>query len=68
MRVCRADDDDGVDRWIVSKMLKLGDDFTDMVERYRTLDVQAIAGRVLPGAPGATSSVGMAGADSVGEP
>ena len=40
----------GVDRWIVSKMLKLGDDFTDMVERYRTLDVQAIAERVLPGA------------------
>jgi ubiquinone/menaquinone biosynthesis C-methylase UbiE len=39
----------GVDRWIVSKMLKLGDDFTDMVEKYRTLDVQAIAHRVLPG-------------------
>jgi ubiquinone/menaquinone biosynthesis C-methylase UbiE len=39
----------GVDRWIVSKMLKLGDDFTDMVERYRTLDVRAIAERVLPG-------------------
>ena len=39
----------GVDRWIVSKMLKLGDDFTDMVEKYRTLDVQAIANRVLPG-------------------
>jgi ubiquinone/menaquinone biosynthesis C-methylase UbiE len=39
----------GVDHWIVSKMLKLGDDFTDMVEKYRTLDVQAIAERVLPG-------------------
>jgi ubiquinone/menaquinone biosynthesis C-methylase UbiE len=39
----------GVDRWIISKMLNLGDDFTDMVERYRTLDVQAIAERVLPG-------------------
>ncbi|WP_435010550.1 methyltransferase domain-containing protein [Tundrisphaera lichenicola] len=39
----------GVDRWIVSKALKLGDDFTDMVERYRTLDVRAIAERVLPG-------------------
>ena len=39
----------GVDRWIVSKMLKLGDDFTEMVEKYRTLDVQAIANRVLPG-------------------
>lgn len=39
----------GVDRWIVSKGFKLGDDFTDMVERYRSLDVQAIAERVLPG-------------------
>jgi ubiquinone/menaquinone biosynthesis C-methylase UbiE len=39
----------GVDRWIVSKLLKLGDDFTDMVEKYRDLDVQAIASRVLPG-------------------
>ncbi len=39
----------GVDRWIVSKLLKLGDDFTDMVERHRTLDVRAIAERVLPG-------------------
>ncbi len=39
----------GVDRWIVSKGLKLGDDFTDMVERYRSLDVRAIAERVLPG-------------------
>jgi ubiquinone/menaquinone biosynthesis C-methylase UbiE len=39
----------GVDRWIVSKMLNLGDDFTDMVERHRTLDVRAIAERILPG-------------------
>jgi ubiquinone/menaquinone biosynthesis C-methylase UbiE len=39
----------GVDHWIVSKMFKLGDDFTDMVEKYRTLDVLAIAERVLPG-------------------
>jgi ubiquinone/menaquinone biosynthesis C-methylase UbiE len=39
----------GVDRWIVSRMLKLGDDFTDMVEKYRSLDVQGIAERVLPG-------------------
>ncbi len=38
-----------VDRWIVSKGLKLGDPFTDMVERHRTLDVRAIAERVLPG-------------------
>ena len=39
----------GVDRWIVAKGLKLGEPFTDMVERHRDLDVRAIAGRVLPG-------------------
>jgi ubiquinone/menaquinone biosynthesis C-methylase UbiE len=39
----------GVDRWIVSKMMKLGDDFTDLVEKKRDLDVRAIAERVLPG-------------------
>ena len=38
-----------VDHWIVSKMMKLGDDFTEMVEKYRTLDIQAIAEKVLPG-------------------
>jgi ubiquinone/menaquinone biosynthesis C-methylase UbiE len=39
----------GVDRWIISKLFKLGDPFTDMVEKYRTLDVEAIADSVLPG-------------------
>jgi ubiquinone/menaquinone biosynthesis C-methylase UbiE len=39
----------GVDRWIVSKLFKLGDEFTDMVEKYRTLDIPGIAERVLPG-------------------
>ena len=39
----------GVDRWIVSKLLNLGDDFTDLVERKRDLDVAAIGRRVLPG-------------------
>ena len=34
----------GIDRWIVSHMMHLGDSFTDMVERHRDLDVQAIAG------------------------
>jgi len=29
-------------------MLHLGDDFTDMVERYRSLDVEAIGRRVFP--------------------
>ncbi len=37
----------GVDNWVVSKMMHLGDSFTEMVERHRNLDVQAIAGRVL---------------------
>jgi hypothetical protein len=37
----------GLDRWIVSRLMHLGDSFTDMVERHRDLDVQAIAGRVL---------------------
>ena len=37
----------GVDRWVVSHLMHLGDSFTDMVERHRNLDVQAIAGRVL---------------------
>jgi ubiquinone/menaquinone biosynthesis C-methylase UbiE len=36
-----------VDRWVVSKLMHLGDSFTEMVERHRTLDVQAIAGKVL---------------------
>ncbi len=36
-----------MDRWIVSHLMHLGDSFTDMVERHRDLDVQAIAGRVL---------------------
>ncbi len=38
-----------VDHWIVSKMLHLGDDFTAMVERYRGLDVEGIAHKVMPG-------------------
>jgi ubiquinone/menaquinone biosynthesis C-methylase UbiE len=37
----------GVDRFIVSRMMHLGDSFTEMVERHRHLDVKAIAGRVL---------------------
>jgi ubiquinone/menaquinone biosynthesis C-methylase UbiE len=36
----------GIDRWIVSRMMHLGDSFTEMVERHRDLDVKAIAGRV----------------------
>jgi ubiquinone/menaquinone biosynthesis C-methylase UbiE len=37
----------GLDRWIVSRLMHLGDSFTDMVERHRDLDVRAIAGGVL---------------------
>jgi ubiquinone/menaquinone biosynthesis C-methylase UbiE len=40
----------GLDRWIVARLMHLGDSFTDMVERYRALDVAAIARRVLPDA------------------
>jgi ubiquinone/menaquinone biosynthesis C-methylase UbiE len=36
----------GIDCWIVSRMMHLGDAFTEMVERHRNLDVGAIAGRV----------------------
>lgn len=39
----------GLDRWIVSRLMNLGDRFTEMVERHRDLDVRAIAERVLPG-------------------
>jgi ubiquinone/menaquinone biosynthesis C-methylase UbiE len=38
------------DRWIVSRLMHLGDSFTEMVERHRDLDVLAIARRVLPDA------------------
>jgi ubiquinone/menaquinone biosynthesis C-methylase UbiE len=36
------------DRWIVSRLMHLGDSFTDMVERLRKLEVKSIAGRVFP--------------------
>jgi ubiquinone/menaquinone biosynthesis C-methylase UbiE len=39
-----------LDRWIVSKLMHLGDSFTEMVERYRDLDIVSIARRVLPDA------------------
>jgi ubiquinone/menaquinone biosynthesis C-methylase UbiE len=35
-----------LDHWIVSRLMHLGDAFTDMVERHRNLDVPAVAGRV----------------------
>jgi ubiquinone/menaquinone biosynthesis C-methylase UbiE len=38
----------GIDRWIVSRLMHLGDRFTEMVERYRKLDIPSIAQSVLP--------------------
>ncbi len=37
----------GIDRWIVSRLMHLGDDFTDLVERHRDIDIAAIGQRVL---------------------
>jgi SAM-dependent methyltransferase len=37
----------GLDHWVVSKLMKLGDDFTDLVERHKDLDIAAIGRRVL---------------------
>ncbi len=39
-----------LDRWIVSRLMHLGDSFTEMVERHRDLDVLTITRRVLPDA------------------
>ncbi len=37
----------GIDRWFVSKVMKLGDDFTDLVERHRKMDIPAMGRNVL---------------------
>lgn len=37
-----------IDRWIVSKLMHLGDDFTDMVERLSKFNVREVASQVLP--------------------
>ncbi len=37
----------GVDRWIVSRLMNLGDAFTDLVERHRHMDIAAIGRAVL---------------------
>jgi ubiquinone/menaquinone biosynthesis C-methylase UbiE len=37
----------GVDRWFVARVMKLGDAFTDLVERHRHLDVASIGRGVL---------------------
>ncbi len=38
----------GIDRWIVSKLMHLGDKFTEMVERLSKFDAREVASRVLP--------------------
>lgn len=37
----------GLDRWFVSKVMHLGDDFTDLVERHRHINIPAIGRDVL---------------------
>jgi SAM-dependent methyltransferase len=37
----------GFDRWVVSKLMHLGDDFTDLVERHLNLDIASIGQKVL---------------------
>ena len=37
----------GLDRWFVARLMNLGYDFTDLVERHRHLDIAAIGRRVL---------------------
>ncbi|MBV8675959.1 MAG: hypothetical protein JO355_02180, partial [Planctomycetaceae bacterium] len=36
-----------VDRWIVARLMHLGDAFTDLVERHRDLDIAATGRAVL---------------------
>ena len=36
-----------LDRWIASRLMSMGDDFAEVVERHRSLDVAAIGRRVL---------------------
>jgi ubiquinone/menaquinone biosynthesis C-methylase UbiE len=37
----------GLDRWIASNVMSMGDDFADLVERHRNIDIAAIGRRVL---------------------
>jgi ubiquinone/menaquinone biosynthesis C-methylase UbiE len=36
-----------LDRWIGSKVMSMGDDFSDLIERHRDIDIAAIGQRVL---------------------
>jgi SAM-dependent methyltransferase len=37
----------GLDRWIASKVMRMGDDFAGVVDRHRNIDIAAIGRRVL---------------------
>ncbi len=37
----------GLDRWIASRLMSMGDDFAGLVERHRNIDIAAIGRRVL---------------------
>ena len=36
-----------LDRWIAARLMSMGDDFADVIERHRDLDIAAIGRRVL---------------------
>ena len=37
----------GLDRWIASKLMSMGDDFAGLIERHRNIDIAEIGRRVL---------------------
>ena len=37
-----------LDRWLGSKLMSMGDDFANVVDRHRSVDIAAIGRRVLP--------------------
>jgi SAM-dependent methyltransferase len=37
----------GLDRWIASRLMSMGDDFAGLIERHRNIDIAAIGRRVL---------------------
>jgi hypothetical protein len=37
----------GLDRWIASKLMSMGDDFAGLLERHRHIDTAGIGRRVL---------------------
>ena len=37
----------GLDRWIASRLMNMGDDFAGLIERHRNIDIAGIGRRVL---------------------